>query len=233
MTETSIYNISWALVLLILGFLFFIVSIVFFEYRYGQKKENKTKNPVMIAVLLGILGIIIILVLEFMNIIPAGWSKQNWWVFFLILGVAVYVGYLEMRKSKPMPMPNLERICWEVIYRRCRATPHKGDGFGSPLPFSATITVKGENQTYAKGVAFIARTTLDGGSFIYVVLDMNNGYMLKYTEKPDPLFVEKQMGKEVTQQFDLERAMLERSINQNSDNYERRLNENQESQVIV
>lgn len=199
-------NFSLALVIMaglaLLGFIFYL------GYRKDYKEEKKKpKDPFFVAIVVGIFTIIVVLIMEGVGIVSEGFAKNNWWFFILIMITTFVLAFRNMQKLKPLEESKLESIVWRHIKRRSKADPHKGDAYGSPLPFN-NITPTKEGGAFGKAVNYIARTNFMGGIFILVSLDMTNGYLLRYVEDPDTLYVKRLFGKEVTQQYDLEREFL-------------------------
>lgn len=205
-------NLTWPLALVIIAVVAFVAWIITLEYKRAETQDQKRfRNPLFITIIVTGLIILVVLIMEAFDVLPAGWAKEHWWTFLILLIGIWYFNYQAIAKLKPLPMPKLEREMWDLIFSRNRARPHRGLGFGTPLPYHNVTSTK-ENGIYNKVVNFLARTTLLGGQFILVRLDIGNSYPLGYIENPDTQYVKRLFGKEVAQQYDIERELLKKSI---------------------
>lgn len=205
-------NLTWPLALVIVSVLAFLAWIITLEYRKTETQDQKKfRSPVFITIVVTGLIIIVILIMEAFDVLPEGWAQEHWWAFLILMAGIWYWNYQALVKLKPLPMRKLERTMWDLIYGRCKAGPHRGLSFGPPLPYH-NVTSSKENGIYNKMVNFLARTTLHGGQFILVRLDIGNAYPLGYIENPDIQYVKRLFGKEVAQQYDIERELLRKSI---------------------
>lgn len=224
-------NLTWELTLLIIAGMAFVAILYFIESRRkpDKKDDKRFMSPVFLTIIITALIVVILLIMEGFDVLPEGWAREHWYVFLLLMFVIWYYNYKNFIKLKPMKMEKLEAKVWELIYRRSKARPHRGVGFGSPMPYhNVTNTSKeGQNDTYNKVVNFLARTNFFGGMFILVRLDIGNAYELGYIENPDTQYVQRLFGKEVAQQFDIERDLLRKSIEPESYRVENNHNEQQ------
>ena len=221
-------NLTWQLTILILAVIAFISLLFYLESkRKVEKKDDKRfMSPVFITIITTALLVVVLMVMEGFNLLPEGWARDHWYVFGFLMVFIWYYNYRKFTKLLPMKMEKLEQKAWDLIYRRAKARPHRGVGFGSPMPYhnvTNTQTREGQFDTYNKVVNFLARTNFFGGMFILVRLDIGNAYELGYIENPDTQYIKRLFGKEVAQQFDIERDLLRKSIE--SDEY--RVEQNQ------
>ena len=193
-----------------------LTILLFFLYTYGfgfsflsllklKESEDFVENQIM-RIGFGLCVFFIVGVILNLLKVPL-----YWWVFLILMAGIWYWNYQTLVKLRPMKMPKLERAMWDLIYSRCKARPHKGLAFGPPLPYH-NVTSSKENGIYNKVVNFLARTTLYGGMYILVRLDIGNTYPLGYIENPDTQYVKRLFGREVAQQYDIERELLRKSI---------------------
>ena len=205
-------NLTWPLAFIIAIILAFLAWIITLEYRKTETKDQKKfRSPVFVTIIVTGLIILVILIMEAFDVLPEGWAREHWWAFLILMAGIWYWNYKELVKLRPMKMKKLEGAMWDLIYSRCKARPHRGLAFGPPLPYH-NVTSSKENGIYNKVVNFLARTTLYGGMYILVRLDIGNAYPLGYTENPDIQYVKRLFGREVAQQYDIERELLRKSI---------------------
>ena len=210
-------NLTWQLTIVIVAVIGFVSLLFYIESKreLNKKDERRFMGPVFITIVVTLLIVIVLLVLEGFDVLPEGWAREHWYVFGLLMFVIWYYNYKNFVKLKPMKMEKLEAAAWALIYRRSKARPHRGVGYGSPMPYhnvTNTQSKDGQYDAYNKVVNFLARTNRFGGMFILVRLDIGNAYELGYIEDPDTQYVKRLFGKEVAQQFDIERALLKKSI---------------------
>ena len=211
-------NLTWQLTILILAVISFISLLFYLESkRKVEKKDDKRfMGPVFITIITTALIVVVLMVMEGFNLLPEGWAREHWYVFGFLMVFIWYYNYRKFTKLLPMKMEKLEQKAWDLIYRRSKSRPHRGVGYGSPMPYhnvtNTTQSKDGQYDAYNKVVNFLARTNLFGGMFILVRLDIGNAYELGYIEGPDTQYVKRLFGKEVAQQFDLERDLLQKSI---------------------
>jgi len=207
---------TWQIALLVLGILAFLYLIIRLEYHRTETQESKRfRSPLFVTLVLSFVMIAIVLVMEGLGVLDEGWAKEHWWVFILFMVGIFWYNQRQLVKLKPMKMDKLEASMWELVYRRCKARPHRGISFGTPLPYHNVTEIKSQQSgqsTYNKVVNFLARTTLFGGTYILVGLDIGNAYPLRYVENPDTQYVQKLFGREVAQQYDIERELLKKAI---------------------
>ncbi|MFC1591691.1 DUF3784 domain-containing protein [Thermodesulfobacteriota bacterium] len=226
-------QIHFSLALVIIAFIGLLGWIFYLEYKNKDRDEKKKpRDPFFVSVFVGIFVIFVVLVMEAFGVLRQGFAKSNWWLFIIIMVTTFVWAYRNAQKLKPLKESKLEDIAWEHIWRRIKARPHRGDGYGSPLPFN-NITPTREGGAFGKSVNYIARTNFNGGTFVLVSLDMTNGYLLRFIEDPDTLFVKRLFGKEITQQYDLERSYLNKEVLPDETTYEGEKNQIPANQTPV
>jgi len=213
------FNLTWQLTIVIVAVIGFISLLFYIESRrkIDSKEDKRFMNPLFKTIIITLILAVILLILEAFNVIQEGWVREHWWVFALFMMGVWYYFNKDMAKLRPMKMEKLEFKAWELIYRRAKARPHRGVGFGSPMPYHNVIKLSnkdkdGDKNPYNKVVNFLARTNHFGGMFIFVTLDIGNAYEVAYIENPDSEYVRSRFGKEVAQQYDIERDLLRKSI---------------------
>ncbi len=202
-------NLSWPLALVIVAVVAALAWIYTVEKKSPKEEKKKFRNPFVVTIIVSFAIILLLLVMEGLGVMPEGWAKDHWYLFILLIIGIFYWSFQSIAKLRPLSMEKLERAAWELIYKRFKAREHKGLSFGPPIPYHKVTETK-DNGVFNKVVNFLCRTSMNW--FVLVRLDINNAYSLECIANPDIQYIQRLFGKEVAQQFDIERELLKKSI---------------------
>ena len=210
--ESQGIKFSFPVALTIIGGLAFLGWLVYLDHKKKEKEDNRQmRDPFITAIMYGLFAIIVVLFLEAFGILPTGWAKDHWYFFIGIMLVVFLYAFHQKKTLKSLPMEKLEKLVWRHVHRRLKARPHRGDAFGSPMPYTKMVETKGEDP-FNKKVISLVRIDRGGGRFVLVSLDPTSGYMLEFVENPHYDIVKKLYGKEAAQQFDIERKLMNKEL---------------------
>lgn len=97
---------TWlAFALIILGLLAFLFGIFYLEYRKSVEKPKEKRNIILIVLICCITTIAILLLAEFIGILPRGWNMDNGrWLYPIIIISMMGIGLIVLNRGKTKKM---------------------------------------------------------------------------------------------------------------------------------
>lgn len=217
---------TFPIALAVVAVLAFLGFIIYLSYKF-ESKDDKTKirDPIFTGLMVLLVFLAISLILEGIDAVPKGWTKEHAWLFIGVFGLSIYWVMQRNKKFKPLSLEELEGKLWKLVRRRFKCGPHVGDGFGSPIPFHCVVESKG-GGVFTKIIYYLVRINLTGGQFVLLGLDLGTGYIVKCNQDPDSNYVKRLFGREASQHYDFERALLSQEVTGDNGTQENNSQEN-------
>lgn len=203
-------NLTWQLTLIIICVALCLTWIIHLEYKRPEKKDQKRfRDPFVMTAIISMAIILVVLLLEGMDALPQGWAKEHWYLFILLVIGIFYWTYQSIMKLKPIKRSKLIAMGWDEIWDHYKAKPHRGPQFGPPVIDFKIGKTNDADDVFNKVANILYRTTV---GHILAVMDINNGYIVEFSYRPDKTKVNKLFGRETVRQFDLELDLMKREI---------------------
>lgn len=153
----SIDNITWPIAAIMIAVIIAIALALIFYFKY--KKTSSRPDPFYRIMFVSILAIFIIVLMDFLDILPpegGSWLKEDfsfglphWTIFLLILLIAGIAAYMYYRTIKPLPMNKLLALAEEhvtLLGDDIRIIDHSEGGSGYPFHFIKMFNQTGTNN---------------------------------------------------------------------------------------
>jgi len=200
-------NLTWPLALVIAASLFTLVALVWIDKKYRTKEQKRFPNIWMITLIGGVFLSLCIFVMEAIDLLPEGWSKEYWFVFPLIFialwaSVAIYI--------KRLKAPDINKHKAKIIERlraEDNAVLYRGSGFRGPWLRHKVVESDDESKIYNKVRHFLVLAESTTIKMYLITQDLFTLEPTEWNAYPNKEQIDKAFGKGVSASPDIERAM--------------------------
>lgn len=218
MASLSIQEITWPFALIILAIIIGIVGLSWIYFKY--RKPGSAKNPINTYILAGFMLIFIILLLDFLDILPppgGSWLAEDyhWIVLIIIMAGVLLLSYAYIRKTKALPMKKRYEAAKQHVKEYAGVEVLKGNEGGHDFRTYIIKNIEAgngkDNRPLTSNVTYFLFSLKEGEKCI-VGIDSYKAELVDFVVQPNPNIIENLEKQKVALGFDLERSELEQGV---------------------
>ena len=205
-------NLTWQLTLIIVAGFAFLAFIIWLEYKKKDKKQKPFTNPLMVAVVAGTFISLTIFILEAIDLLPPGWSKEHPWIFLLIFIAVFFASATYLRWLKPKNIDELKSIVEKRLWLDGNAKIYNDKGSRDPWMAYEVQETKDESLLFNKVINFLVLAKSNKVQPYFLTIDLIDGKPLAWRPNPPKDLIEKKFSKEITANLDLNKIVAEQAF---------------------